>query len=203
MHSVSLTVALSLSQECVLSSLMSQSGKKVLHIDKNADSGGSISHLEEVGSHKHKHRPTSSVRQNCGYFSHLSCFILFYLQLFKKFKVPGPAKSMEHGKAWNIDLIPKFFLANGKSKVHAYVWFVRHCSTNEGTVIFCILLLCLCIRRASENLGAHWGYSISGLQSCWRQLRIQSRQSAQSPELRGGCHARLRWWTWRTINAHY
>ncbi|XP_042360854.1 rab GDP dissociation inhibitor beta isoform X2 [Plectropomus leopardus] len=67
---------------------MSQSGKKVLHIDEHPYYGGesaSISPLEE---------------------------------LYKKFKVPGgPAKSMGRGKEWNIDLIPKFFLANA-GKVH-------------------------------------------------------------------------------------
>uniref|UniRef100_A0A8D3DG78 Rab GDP dissociation inhibitor n=1 Tax=Scophthalmus maximus TaxID=52904 RepID=A0A8D3DG78_SCOMX len=64
---------------------MSQSGKKVLHIDKNPYYGGesaSISPLEE---------------------------------LYKRFKVPGPAKFMDRGKEWNIDLIPKFFLAGGES----------------------------------------------------------------------------------------
>ncbi|TKS71807.1 Rab GDP dissociation inhibitor beta [Collichthys lucidus] len=36
------------------------------------------------------------------------------LKLYKKFKVPGPAQSTVHEKEWNIDLIPKFFLANGQ-----------------------------------------------------------------------------------------
>uniref|UniRef100_A0A665TNP9 Rab GDP dissociation inhibitor n=1 Tax=Echeneis naucrates TaxID=173247 RepID=A0A665TNP9_ECHNA len=80
-------------KECVLSGLMSLSGKKVLHIDRNPFYGGesaSISPLEE---------------------------------LYKKFKVPGPAKSMRPGKEWNIDLIPKFFLANGES----LVLFISEC----------------------------------------------------------------------------
>uniref|UniRef100_A0A3Q3R630 Rab GDP dissociation inhibitor n=1 Tax=Monopterus albus TaxID=43700 RepID=A0A3Q3R630_MONAL len=71
-------------KECVLSGLMSLSGKKVLHIDKNPYYGGesaSISSLEE---------------------------------LYKRFKVPRPAKFMGHGREWNIDLIPKFFLASGQ-----------------------------------------------------------------------------------------
>uniref|UniRef100_A0A8C7WLT0 Rab GDP dissociation inhibitor n=1 Tax=Oryzias sinensis TaxID=183150 RepID=A0A8C7WLT0_9TELE len=69
-------------KECVLSGLMSLSGKKVLHIDKNPYYGGesaSISPLEE---------------------------------LYRRFKVHGPPKSMGLGKEWNVDLIPKFFLAN-------------------------------------------------------------------------------------------
>ncbi|XP_022602502.1 rab GDP dissociation inhibitor beta-like [Seriola dumerili] len=71
-------------KECILSGLMSLSGKKVLHIDKNPFYGGenaSISPLQE---------------------------------LYKKFKVSGPAKSMGRGKEWNVDLIPKFFLTNGE-----------------------------------------------------------------------------------------
>nr|XP_033483247.1 rab GDP dissociation inhibitor beta isoform X2 [Epinephelus lanceolatus] len=69
-------------KECILSGLMSQGGKKVLHIDKNPYYGGasaSISPLEE---------------------------------LYKKYNVSGPSKSMGRGKEWNVDLIPKFFLAN-------------------------------------------------------------------------------------------
>ncbi|XP_068598321.1 rab GDP dissociation inhibitor beta [Brachionichthys hirsutus] len=69
-------------KECILSGLLAQSGKKVLHIDRNAYYGGesaSISPLE---------------------------------QLYKKFKVPGPANFMGYGKEWNVDLVPKFFLAN-------------------------------------------------------------------------------------------
>ncbi|XP_068172382.1 rab GDP dissociation inhibitor beta [Antennarius striatus] len=69
-------------KECILSGLLAQSGKKVLHIDRNSYCGGesaSISPLE---------------------------------QLYKKFKVPGPAKFMDSGKEWNVDLIPKFFLAS-------------------------------------------------------------------------------------------
>ncbi len=47
--------------------------------------------------------------------------IFLHLQLFKKFKVPGPAKSMGRGKEWNVDLIPKFFLTNGESWV-LFMW---------------------------------------------------------------------------------
>ncbi|XP_037534791.1 rab GDP dissociation inhibitor beta [Nematolebias whitei] len=71
-------------KECVLSGLMSLSGKKVLHIDKNPYHRGesvSISPLEE---------------------------------LYRKFKVPGPPISMGRGKEWNLDLVPKFFLASGQ-----------------------------------------------------------------------------------------
>ncbi|KAI3370072.1 hypothetical protein L3Q82_024873, partial [Scortum barcoo] len=98
-----------LSQECVLSGLMSQSGKKVLHIDKNPYYGGesaSISPLEE---------------------------------LYKKFKVPGPAKALGRGKEWNIDLIPKFFLTNGqlvKILVHTDVTRYLDFKVIEGSYVY-------------------------------------------------------------------
>ncbi|XP_035487070.2 rab GDP dissociation inhibitor beta [Scophthalmus maximus] len=96
-------------KECVLSGLMSQSGKKVLHIDKNPYYGGesaSISPLEE---------------------------------LYKRFKVPGPAKFMDRGKEWNIDLIPKFFLAGGhlvKILVHTEVTRYLDFKVVEGSYAY-------------------------------------------------------------------
>ncbi|XP_074506746.1 rab GDP dissociation inhibitor beta [Sebastes fasciatus] len=96
-------------KECVLSGLLSQSGKKVLHIDKNSYYGGesaSVSPLEE---------------------------------LYKKFKVPGPDNPMSRGKEWNIDLIPKFFLANGelvKILVHTDVTRYLDFKVVEGSYVY-------------------------------------------------------------------
>ncbi|XP_015258114.1 PREDICTED: rab GDP dissociation inhibitor beta-like [Cyprinodon variegatus] len=96
-------------KECVLSGLMSLSGKKVLHIDKNSCHGGesaSISPLEE---------------------------------LYRRFKVPGPPKSMRRGKEWNVDLIPKFFLATGplvKILVHTEVTRYLDFKVVEGSYLF-------------------------------------------------------------------
>uniref|UniRef100_A0AAQ6IC18 Rab GDP dissociation inhibitor n=1 Tax=Anabas testudineus TaxID=64144 RepID=A0AAQ6IC18_ANATE len=96
-------------KECILSGLMSLSGKKVLHIDKNPYYGGvsaSISPLEE---------------------------------LYKRFKVPGPDKSMDRGKEWNVDLIPKFFLATGqlvKILVHTEVTRYLDFKVVEGSYIY-------------------------------------------------------------------
>ncbi|KAM4613762.1 rab GDP dissociation inhibitor beta [Polymixia lowei] len=70
-------------KECILSALMSLSGKSVLHIDRNPYYGGesaSISPLEE---------------------------------LYKKFRLSSAAQAMGRGKDWNVDLVPKLFLANG------------------------------------------------------------------------------------------
>uniref|UniRef100_W5NAS2 Rab GDP dissociation inhibitor n=1 Tax=Lepisosteus oculatus TaxID=7918 RepID=W5NAS2_LEPOC len=36
-------------------------------------------------------------------------------QLYKKFKMPLPSKSMGRGRDWNVDLVPKFLMANGRS----------------------------------------------------------------------------------------
>ncbi|MEQ2239874.1 Rab GDP dissociation inhibitor beta [Ilyodon furcidens] len=96
-------------KECVLSGLMSLSGKKVLHIDKNSYHGGestSVSPLEE---------------------------------LYRRFKVPGPPKSIRRGKEWNVDLVPKFFLATGqlvKILVHTEVTRYLDFKVVEGSYVF-------------------------------------------------------------------
>ncbi|CAG5980975.1 rab GDP dissociation inhibitor beta [Menidia menidia] len=96
-------------KECVLSGLMSQSGKKVLHIDKNPYYGGesaSISPLEE---------------------------------LYKRFKVSGPPKSIRRGKEWNVDLVPKFFIATGqlvKILVHTEVTRYLDFKVVEGSYVY-------------------------------------------------------------------
>ncbi|KAG7494102.1 rab GDP dissociation inhibitor beta-like [Solea senegalensis] len=96
-------------KECVLSGLMSLSGKKVLHIDRNPYYGGesaSISPLEE---------------------------------LYKKFKVAGPCQSMGLGKEWHVDLIPKFFLANGqlvKILMHTEVTRYLDFKVIEGSYVY-------------------------------------------------------------------
>lgn len=72
-------------KECILSGLLSVSGKKVLHMDRNKYYGGesaSLSPLDELYSH------------------------------FKKGdKAP---ESMGRGRDWNVDLIPKFLMADGQ-----------------------------------------------------------------------------------------
>lgn len=40
----------------------------------------------------------------------------FLSQLYKRFSLPGtPPESMGKGRDWNVDLIPKFLMANGKN----------------------------------------------------------------------------------------
>uniref|UniRef100_A0A8C6KQK7 Rab GDP dissociation inhibitor n=1 Tax=Nothobranchius furzeri TaxID=105023 RepID=A0A8C6KQK7_NOTFU len=75
----------SLDHECILSGIMSVKGKKVLHMDRNS------------------------------YYGAESASITPLDDLFKRFNIPGelPA-SMGKGRDWNVDLIPKFLMANGQ-----------------------------------------------------------------------------------------
>lgn len=109
---------------------MSVNGKKVLHMDRNPYYGGessSITPLEEVRLLGPRLRPRSLVS-----FSHrcMGCwvgewerdgwsltffFFLSYFQLYKRFQLlEGPPESMGRGRDWNVDLIPKFLMANGE-----------------------------------------------------------------------------------------
>uniref|UniRef100_A0A3B3QYT6 Rab GDP dissociation inhibitor n=1 Tax=Paramormyrops kingsleyae TaxID=1676925 RepID=A0A3B3QYT6_9TELE len=70
--------------ECILSGIMSVKGKKVLHMDRNS------------------------------YYGAESASITPLEDLYKRFSIPGsPPESMGKGRDWNVDLIPKFLMANG------------------------------------------------------------------------------------------
>lgn len=71
--------------ECILSGIMSVKGKKVLHMDRNS------------------------------YYGAESASITPLEDLYKRFNLPGkPPESMGKGRDWNVDLIPKFLMANGQ-----------------------------------------------------------------------------------------
>ena len=70
--------------ECILSGLFSVAGKKVLHMDRNDYYGGEATSI----------CPLENV--------------------YKKFGKDSPPESMGRGRDWNVDLIPKFLMANGK-----------------------------------------------------------------------------------------
>ncbi|KAG7454633.1 hypothetical protein MATL_G00261910 [Megalops atlanticus] len=71
--------------ECILSGIMSVKGKKVLHMDRNS------------------------------YYGAESASITPLEDLYKRFNLPGsPPESMGRGRDWNVDLIPKFLMANGQ-----------------------------------------------------------------------------------------
>ncbi|XP_069140136.1 rab GDP dissociation inhibitor beta-like [Argopecten irradians] len=73
-------------KECILSGLMSHDGKKVLHMDRNKYYGGESASLTPLS------------------------------QVFQHFKRPVPAPADKYGRErdWNVDLIPKLIMANGK-----------------------------------------------------------------------------------------
>ena len=71
-------------KECVLSGLLATKGKKVLHVDRNEYYGGETASLNLTNLWK-KYRPDVE-----------------------------PDKQYGHNRDWNIDLIPKFIMANGK-----------------------------------------------------------------------------------------
>ncbi|CAH2005096.1 unnamed protein product [Acanthoscelides obtectus] len=96
-------------KECILSGMLSVSGKKVLHVDRNKYYGGesaSICPLEE---------------------------------LFSKFGAPPPDESYGRGRDWNVDLIPKFLMANGslvKLLIHTGVTRYLEFKSVEGSYVY-------------------------------------------------------------------
>lgn len=94
--------------ECILSGMLSVSGKKVLHMDRNKYYGGesaSLTPLEE---------------------------------LFTKFGLPAPDETYGRGRDWNVDLIPKFIMANGqlvKLLIHTGVTRYLEFKSVEGSYV--------------------------------------------------------------------
>jgi len=98
-------------KECILSGMLSVSGKKVLHIDRNKYYGGasaSITPLED---------------------------------LFTHFDFPAPPAEPAmygRGRDWNVDLIPKFLMANGqlvKLLIHTGVTRYLEFKSVEGSYV--------------------------------------------------------------------
>jgi len=96
-------------KECIISGMLSVSGKKVLHIDRNKYYGGesaSITPLED---------------------------------LFVKFGLPAPDSTLGRGRDWNVDLIPKFLMANGqlvKLLIHTGVTRYLEFKSIEGSYVY-------------------------------------------------------------------
>lgn len=94
--------------ECILSGMLSVSGKKVLHMDRNKYYGGesaSITPLED---------------------------------LFQKFGVPSAEDTYGRGRDWNVDLVPKFIMANGqlvKLLIHTGVTRYLEFKSVEGSYV--------------------------------------------------------------------
>lgn len=87
-------------QECILSGLLSIEGKKVLHIDRNKYYGGETASISPLAD------------------------------LYSMFEKKGNLEGFGRGRDWNVDLIPKFLMAQGRlakllvaSEVTRYVNF--------------------------------------------------------------------------------
>lgn len=97
-------------KECILSGMLSVSGKRVLHVDRNKYYGAesaSITPLEE---------------------------------LFAKFKMPTDnLAEFGKGRDWNVDLIPKFLMANGqlvKLLIHTGVTKYLEFKVVDGSYVY-------------------------------------------------------------------
>jgi len=96
-------------KECIVSGMLSVSGKKVLHMDRNKYYGGesaSITPLEE---------------------------------LFTKYGAPPPNETYGRGRDWNSDLVPKFLMANGqlvKLLIHTGVTRYLEFKSVEGSYVY-------------------------------------------------------------------
>ncbi|XP_041349906.1 rab GDP dissociation inhibitor beta-like [Gigantopelta aegis] len=97
-------------KECILSGMLSVSGKKVLHMDRNKYYGGksaSLTPLEQAFEHFGK-------------------------------KLSNP-ESYGKGRDWNVDLIPKFLMANGqlvKLLIHTGVTRYLEFKSCEGSYVY-------------------------------------------------------------------
>uniref|UniRef100_A0AAQ5XJ83 Rab GDP dissociation inhibitor n=1 Tax=Amphiprion ocellaris TaxID=80972 RepID=A0AAQ5XJ83_AMPOC len=96
--------------ECILSGIMSVNGKKVLHMDRNPYYGGESSSITPLE------------------------------ELYKRFTLPdSPPESMGRGRDWNVDLIPKFLMANGQLvKMLLYTEVTRYLDFKvvEGSFVY-------------------------------------------------------------------
>uniref|UniRef100_A0A3B4H0M8 Rab GDP dissociation inhibitor n=1 Tax=Pundamilia nyererei TaxID=303518 RepID=A0A3B4H0M8_9CICH len=96
--------------ECILSGIMSVNGKKVLHMDRNPYYGGESSSITPLE------------------------------ELYKRFSLPDtPPESMGRGRDWNVDLIPKFLMANGQLvKMLLYTEVTRYLDFKvvEGSFVY-------------------------------------------------------------------
>jgi len=101
-------------KECVLAGLLGVAGKKILHMDRNKYYGGesaSITPLEDVSACK-------TTRSGIFYFKIKDNFLCS--KLFAKYNVGKPGAHLGRGRDWNVDLIPKFLMANGNLKVEYF-----------------------------------------------------------------------------------
>jgi Rab GDP dissociation inhibitor len=96
-------------KECVLAGLLGVAGKKILHMDRNR------------------------------YYGAASASITPLEDFFTKFNVGKPPANMGRGRDWNVDLIPKFLMANGllvKLLIHTGVTRYIEFKSIEGSYVY-------------------------------------------------------------------
>eukprot|EP00051_Salpingoeca_urceolata_P026419 m.477241 g.477241 ORF g.477241 m.477241 type:complete len:445 (+) comp20789_c0_seq1:152-1486(+) len=97
-------------KECILSGLLSVAGKKVLHVDRNDYYGGASASLT----------PLKKLYEHFG-------------------REDDPSESFGRGRDWNVDLIPKFIMANGvlvKMLIHTDVTRYLEFKSVEGSYVW-------------------------------------------------------------------
>ncbi|GAA0186420.1 G-protein modulator [Lithospermum erythrorhizon] len=96
-------------KECILSGLLSVDGLKVLHMDKNDHYGGESSSLN-------------------------------LLQLWKRFRGDGaPPGTLGTSKEYNVDMVPKFMMANGtlvRVLIHTNVTKYLNFKAVDGSFVY-------------------------------------------------------------------
>ena len=127
----------------------------------------------------------------------LSAWTCFFTQLYKHFgRQEKPPESMGRGRDWNVDLIPKFLMANGMYSWCIYTRF----SPCVGRVLFGVHYLpyklvarmrlpllsfnppvvILFHRPTCEAPDPQWSHPLPRVQVCGRQLRLQ--EGGQDPQ---------------------
>lgn len=96
-------------KECVLAGLLGVAGKKILHMDRNKYYGGESASITPLED------------------------------LYTKFNFGKPSANLGRGRDWNVDLIPKFLMANGllvKLLIHTGVTRYLEFKSVEGSYVF-------------------------------------------------------------------
>lgn len=96
-------------KECVLAGLLGVAGKKILHMDRNKYYGGESASITPLED------------------------------LFERYSVGKPGSHLGRGRDWNVDLIPKFLMANGmlvKLLIHTGVTRYLEFKSIEGSYVY-------------------------------------------------------------------
>lgn len=96
-------------KECVLAGLLGVAGKKILHMDRNKYYGGESASITPLED------------------------------LFERYSVGKPGTHLGRGRDWNVDLIPKFLMANGllvKLLIHTGVTRYLEFKSIEGSYVY-------------------------------------------------------------------